>query len=229
MKTEPPVLKPMAGLLLAASLLVSSVVQASTVEEPPMYLTERLYHYLNAEGVGNPASAYKLAMLRFKEGDETTGERWLQKAADQGYPEACLEKARRIDGPQAREYLTVALRHGLPEAKRYLVTLYEGGEKGFPKDYRQAFVFLHDLAKQGDPEAMHNVAFYFVRGLHGVKDEVAAAHWYHQAARAGHKASAEAYAWMAEHGVGTQKDQEEAAWYRGQLGTPFTVPVIQTN
>lgn len=228
MFAESKTVKPILGCLLLLGV-ASSGVFASETEDPPMYLTSRLYHHINAEGVGNPASAYALAMLRFKEGDEAAGGRWLQKAADGGHPEAALEMARRIDGEKVRMYLSVALKHGLPEAKRYLAGLYETGSKGFAKDYKQAFALQYELAKQGDPEAMHVVAFYFVRGLHGVKDDVAAAHWYHQAARAGHKASAEAYAWMAEKGVGTQRDLEEAEWYRAQAETKYAAPVIPVN
>lgn len=203
---------------LFSGLLIAGAQASPAPKTEPLSSSAKLYHYLNAEGSENPASAYKMALSLLSEGDTASGEAWLKRSADQGHPDACLAMARRTEGADAQRYLAVALKHGLPEAKRYLSTLYEDGIKGYPTNFRQAFVLQYELAQQGDAEAMHVVAFYFVRGLHGVKNDVAAAHWYHQAARAGHKAGAEAFAWMLENGVGTQKNVEDAAWYRSLAG-----------
>ena len=94
-----------------------------------------------------------------------------------------------------------------------MATLLEKGEKGFPRDPKNAFAWHYLLARKGDLEAMHTIAYYFIRGLHGVKSDLAAAHWYHQGAMAGNRDSAEAYAWMLREGVGVAKDADDAEFW----------------
>lgn len=116
---------------------------------------------------------------------------------------------------KANEYLALLLEQDDPRVLRFLAHLYEEGNQGVPQDYRQAFYFYDRLATQyEDTEAMRALGFYLYRGLTGVKNDVAAVHWYHEAAKRGDHDAMQAYAWMVENGIGTQRDSIEANWYR---------------
>lgn len=146
------------------------------------------------------------------------GMQWMHEAAATGHPEANLYLARyyfdQNQNARAQPYLNVVLAAGLVEGKRILARHYENGTGGFEQSYKQAFAIYADMAEvNNDAQAMHAMGFFFVRGLHGVKDDIAAVHWYHQAAKAGNPDSMLAYAWMVENGVGTEKDPDEARFY----------------
>lgn len=185
----------------------------------PVPFIARDFYWMGALS-GDPESMYRVAQRYFNKGNEEDGEKWLVRAADRGHPGANLMLAQREfqrnDLANAQRHLKVALEAEYPEAKHFLVSLYEKGSWGFPKDFKQAFVVLDGLAKSGDAKAMHAMGFYFIHGLHGVKNDEAAAHWYHEAAKAGYSDSLRAYAWLAETGQGTEKDIAESRWYRQQ-------------
>lgn len=183
----------------------------------PVPFIARDYFWMGALS-GDAESMYRVAQRFLARKNEADGLKWLQRAGDLGHPWANLDLSRRAfkrgDIPNGRRHLKVALDAGIPDAKHDLARFYETGQGGFRQDYKQAFAVFDGLARAGDGRAMHAMGFYFVRGLHGVKNDEAAAHWYHEAAKAGHPDGMTAYAWMAENGIGTERDPAEADWYR---------------
>ncbi|BCU08449.1 tetratricopeptide repeat protein [Allochromatium tepidum] len=185
----------------------------------PVPFIARDFYWMGALS-GDPESMYRVAQRYFDRGNEEDGMKWLVRAAERGHPGANLMLAQREfqhnDLANAQRHLKAALEAGYPEAKHFLVSLYETGSGGFPQDFKQAFAVLDELAKSGDAKAMHSMGFYFARGLHGVKNDEAAAHWYHEAAKTGYRDSMEAYSWMTRNGIGTERNVAEADWYYRQ-------------
>ena len=60
---------------------------------------------------------------------------------------------------------------------------------------------------------MTALAYYFVRGLHGEQDDLAARYWYHKAAISGSAEAMTAYGWMLVNGRGGEADPEEGRYY----------------
>ena len=166
---------------------------------------------------GDPESMFRTAQDFYANGYRKDGEYWAKAAQECGHAgalmllfERSLADKREED---ARHYLEKGIDEGLPPAKLALAEQYDKGGLGLPKDHKRAFYWYYEAAKQGEAKAMAAVAYYFVRGLHGVLDDTTAVHWYHQAAKAGHVESMTAYGWMVANGKGAQADKEEAAKY----------------
>lgn len=162
-------------------------------------------------------SLFQTAKDFFDRGHRKDGDYFAQKAIDCGHPGAIillLEK-RIAEGKEdvARGLLELAIDKGIPEAKYILAEQFDKGSLGLPKDHQRAFYWYTEAAKHGEGRAMAAIAYYFVRGLHGVQDDVAAIEWYHRAAKAGHVDSMTAYAWMLMQGKGAQMNKTEAKHY----------------
>lgn len=183
----------------------------------PVSFIARDYYWMGALN-GDAESMYQVALRRLEKGHPDEALHWMERAAQQQHPKANYWLAKQAfeknQNELGKRYLIVALYGKVPDAKWFLAECLEKGEHGYNKDYKQAFSLYYDLAQADDAKAMHAIGYYFARGLHGVKDPVAAVHWYHEAAKRGHIDAMEAYAWMVENGVGTVKDLAEAQWYR---------------
>jgi len=183
----------------------------------PVPFIARDYYWMGALN-GNAESMYQVALRRLETGHADEALLWMERAAQQQHLKANFWLAQKAfqdhQNAQGKRYLSVALNGRLPEAQWFLAESLEKGTNGYDQDYKQAFMVYDALAQLEDAKAMHAIGYYFARGLHGVKDPVAAVHWYHEAAKRGYADAMEAYAWMVENGVGTVKDSSEARWYR---------------
>lgn len=180
---------------------------------------EMMAHYMNWMGAqnGNLDAMYKTAVDFYARGQRKDGEFWARRAEACGHKDSLLllllnaiSEGRNAD---ARAFLEKGIDRGYPEAQLALAEVYDKGSLGFPKNPQRAFNWYYMAAKAGNAKAMSAVAYYFVRGLHGVEDDVAAVHWYFMAAKAGHVESMTAYAWMIMNGKGGQTNLEEARYY----------------
>lgn len=165
----------------------------------------------------NPDSMYRAGLDFFERGHAKDGEYWVGRAYDCGHTDALvfLLERRIKEGrkDEALQLFEAGIQLSLPVVKFMLAEQYEKGGLDLPKDPQIAFRWFYVAAQESYPKAMAAVAYYFIRGLHGVQDDIAAIHWYHKAARAGHPQSMSAYAWMVANGRGTQVDKEEAVHY----------------
>lgn len=177
---------------------------------------KRMERYMNWMGgqLGDAEAMYRAAVDFYDRGKRSDGERWALAANQCGHEGALVLLVERaiLDrrDKEALEFLEEGIGRGVVGAKYLLAEQFHNGALGLPKDHKKAFSWYYLAAKGGDAQAMNAVAYYFVRGLHGVRDDVAAAHWYHEAAKAGHVESMTAYAWMLANGKGGQKGPEEA-------------------
>lgn len=191
--------------------------------EPVGFIARDLYEM--GSWHDDPESMFKTGARLVREQRGAEGWPMIEAAANRGHVMAHLEIAKRDYSvgfvESAHEHLMVAVEAGIPEARHMLAEHYEKGSGGLSRSYSEAFVIYHDLAKMGDAKAMQSLGYYFVRGLIGKKDEVAAAHWYHEAAKAGNPDGMKAYAWMAANGVGTEKNGEEASFYKKMAHEPI--------
>lgn len=81
-------------------------------------------------------------------------------------------------------------------------------------DYKEAAEIFEPKAKQGDPEAMVNIAFMYYCGMHVKQDFTKAARWYTKAAERNHPNAQFSLATLYENGEGVEQDPEEAYfWY----------------
>lgn len=160
---------------------------------------------------------FRAAKDFYAAGHSKDGDDLAERAARCGHPEALLllVSRRSSEGraPEALGYLQKAIEAGNSRSKFVLAEAYDQGGLGLPQDRLRAFDWYVAAAKEGIPEAMAAIAFYFVRGLHGVEDDLAALYWYHEAAKRGHVESLTAYGWMRMVGKGEPADREEAAYY----------------
>ncbi|AVO43446.1 tetratricopeptide repeat protein [Simplicispira suum] len=169
------------------------------------------------DGQAEASRLFVQAKTLMSQGDEDRGIRLANRSAECGDDDAIMFLAElsiaRNNNNGAAKYLELGSKKNLPKAKYLLAEQYDQGALGFPKDLKRAFILYYAAAQSGIPQAMSAVAYYFVRGQHGVKDELAALHWYHKAALAGHVESMTAYGWMLMVGKGGPVDREEAAHY----------------
>lgn len=170
------------------------------------------------EHFSDPDLHYQKAKEMIASGDVVRGEMHLARAAEMGNLYAAYDLSTvllsRNDYVAGQKYLIQAAHGGHDPAIRDIAKRYEQGTGGLEKNHKLAFAYWYELAKKGDGEAMHSIAYAFARGLHGVKSDTAAAYWYHRAAtKAKYKDSMLAYSWMAENGVGTELNQDESDWY----------------
>ena len=160
---------------------------------------------------------YRTSLDFFARGYRGDGWIWAERAKDCGHPDAVvllIERSIQEGKTQdALNYLELGIDVGIPQAKFLLAEQYDKGALGLPKDHQRAFNWYYLAAKDGVTKAMLAVAYYFVRGLNGVQDDVAAIHWYHKAMMAGDPDATTAYAWMLEMGRGGSVDKEGAIYY----------------
>lgn len=173
---------------------------------------------VSIEQFSSPEMHHQAGKEMIASGDAIRGEMHLARAAEMGSLQAAYDLSAallsRNDYVAGQKYLIQAAHGGHDPAIREIAKRYEQGTGGLEKNHKLAFVYWYELAKKGDGEAMHSVAYAFARGLHGVKSDTAAAYWYHRAAtKAKYKDSMLAYSWMAENGVGTELNQDESDWY----------------
>lgn len=180
---------------------------------------KRMERYMNWMGgqFGDPEAMYRTAVDFYDQGQRSDGERWALAAHQCGHEGALvllIERAilERRD-KEALGFLEVGIERGVARVKYLLAEQFHSGALGLPKDHQKAFSWYYLAAKGGDAQAMNAVAYYFVRGLHGVRDDVAAAHWYHEAAKTGNVDSMVAYAWMAAKGAGTDTSVSDATYW----------------
>lgn len=163
---------------------------------------------------GDPQSTFRAAQDFYARGYRQDGERLAIAAKDCGHHGAVvlLIERMKMEGrkEEARQYLELGVDLGIPAAKYEVGEAFHNGSFGLPKDPQKAFAWYYLAAKDGYAQAMSAVAYFFVRGLHGVQDDYAAIHWYERASRAGHIESTTAYGWMLANGRGTQVDIDES-------------------
>ena len=180
---------------------------------------EHIAQHLNWMGAQfmDPDAMFKTAQNFFAQGNRKDGWEWAEKAKDCGHAGAVVMLIERSihegDAQAALKYLDHGISKGIPRAKFILAEQYDKGGLGLPKDHQRSFNWYYLAAKDGIAEAKSAIAYYFVRGLHGVQDDYAALHWYHEAAKAGHVESMTAYGWMLANGKGGQVDLGEANHY----------------
>ena len=82
------------------------------------------------------------------------------------------------------------------------------------QDYEHGFPLTLKLAKEGNIEAQHNLAYMYENGQ-GVKSDIQAAlHWYQKAASAGFSLSQTNLGYMYQYGQGVKQNYKEAfKWY----------------
>lgn len=162
-------------------------------------------------------SMYRTASDYYERGLKKDGDLWAKRARACGHMGAVMllvkQAAQEKRHEEARALLAEAIDADHLPAKFYLAEVYDKGLLGFERDHLTAFRWYYLSAKEGNAEAMAAVGYYFVRGLHGVQDDVASIHWYHEAAKAGHVESMTAYGWMLMNGKGTSVDSEGARQY----------------
>lgn len=162
----------------------------------------------------DPAAMYRTAVDFFERGHRKDGEYWARRSIECGNSEALVLLLERfIDTgryDEARPLMEAGLDKSVPRVKLIVAEQYEKGGMGLEKNYQLAYTWYYLAAKDGIPEAMTAIGYFFAQGIHGVQDDFAAVEWYHRASKAGDIKAITAYAWMVENGKGTQPDPEHA-------------------
>ncbi|MCX8667215.1 sel1 repeat family protein [Acetobacteraceae bacterium B3987] len=118
---------------------------------------------------------------------------WMDKAARQGMPEACVSVAQmlvtgQVDGvrdhARALELYQQAADAGLPEAYFSLGAMYGGGHD-VPADLPRAREYFEEAAQRGHGLGQMMLGRYLLKGLGGPEDSEQARYWLEQAARQG--------------------------------------------
>lgn len=165
----------------------------------------------------DPEALFKTAVDFYTRGFRSDGEYFAKRAIDCGHTGAVPLLLRNLlkDGrdAEARALLEVGIDDAIPEVKFILAELFENGKIGLPRDPQRAFAWYYMASKDGYVKAMTALAYYFVRGLHGEQDDLAARYWYHKAAISGSAEAMTAYGWMLVNGRGGEVDPEEARHY----------------
>ena len=165
----------------------------------------------------DPEALFKTANDFYSRGFRSDGEYFAKRAIDCGHSGAVGLLLRNLLGEgrdsEARALLEEGINDSIPEVKFILAELYENGKLGLPRDPKRAFAWYYMASKDGYVKAMTALAYYFVRGLHGEQDDLAARYWYHKAAISGSAEAMTAYGWMLVNGRGGEADPEEGRYY----------------
>jgi localization factor PodJL len=85
---------------------------------------------------------------------------------------------------------------------------------GMPRDLNKAIDWYQQAAKQGNANAMHNLAVLFASGANGKPDNTSAVRWFNEAAELGVKDSQYNLGILAAQGLGTPVNLEESyKWF----------------
>lgn len=121
------------------------------------------------------------------------GFRWLQKAADQGLPEAQEVVGRMLllgvgvpaDPPAAMGWYEKAALQGRAEAQCRLAGFYHDGIS-VPQDFALAQDWYRKAAAQGHGESMYNLGVIYAEGQGVERDYLVAGGWFRRAAENGY-------------------------------------------
>ena len=181
-----------------------------------VHASEFMSRHMNWMGAqfDDPEALFKTAEDFYARGFLADGEYFAKRSIDCGHRGAVSLLLRNMirEGreSEARSILEAGIDDSLPEVKFILAELYESGRLGLPRDTHRAFAWYYLAAKGGHAKAMIAIAYYFVRGINGDQDEMAARYWYHKAAMSGDAEAMTAYGWMLLNGKGGERDAEEA-------------------
>jgi hypothetical protein len=170
---------------------------------------------------GDAVAQYQLSKLYgWLVGGRTSvaeGKKWIQKAAEQGLPEAQLEigwSFYKKDLPEALRWFRKAADQGHPEAQRIVGQCYRIGE-GVRANDHEAFLWYCRAGEGGNIEAQKNLAAFYDTGVGVAKDVVKGTYWYRKAAEQGDAESQYRLGWAYQSGQGVDTNAVEAVkWYR---------------
>ena len=144
---------------------------------------------------GDPEAQYKVAIYLRKRGDDSARgdiQRYLESAAEQGHPEACLDLGRDLvdynddedEMKRGVEYLRNAADCNLPEAYELLGDCYAQGT-GVRRDLEKAEQYYCKWAEQGGAKTAMNMAIRYAAGEVVPQSQVKAMVWVQKAQDAG--------------------------------------------
>jgi TPR repeat protein len=121
------------------------------------------------------------------------GYRWIQKAAEQGLPEAQEAVGRMLlfgigvpaDPRAAMGWYEKAALQGRAEAQGRLAGFYHEGIS-VPQDFARALDWYRKAAAQGDGESMYNLGIIYAEGQGQARDFLVAGQWFNKAAEHGY-------------------------------------------
>lgn len=128
--------------------------------------------------------------------DPVEGESWIQKSANQEYPDAeyrmgLFDEAKFDRGEdsnliQAKEWFTLSAKHGNTDAAYSLALILLAGKGDIVKNVDEATQFLTQAAEGGNSEASMYLSDLFLAGSEVTKNKDEALKWLTHAAQDGH-------------------------------------------
>ena len=187
-----------AAAFLVAGLLVSASAFSQQAPDPPPESSaapaeskealdpQRVLELLGAAAEkGDDAVIFQIGKAYLDAGQPAEAEKWLKRAAENGYVAAQMELARLYfltakGDPEkeklAAEWVRKAAASGDVNAQMALSLLYEKG-LGVAQDSKQAAVVFEKLAKIGHPGAQYNLGIMYRDGVGVEKSAAKAASW----------------------------------------------------
>jgi hypothetical protein len=170
---------------------------------------------------GSATAQYRTSLMYFRgegvERDELLGLRWLQRAADQGLPDAQFLLGWKLtqDGhfAQGATWISLAAEQGLAIAEAKLGRLYLSG-CGVPHDDASAAQWVRRAADRGFALAQYDLGLMYLKGIGFASSEHEAFRWVKLAAEQNLEIAEEKVAFMYENGRGVERDRIAAhRWY----------------
>lgn len=174
--------------------------------------TAAMDYYQKGAAAGDAGCMMRIAARSNESADRRS---WLERASAAGSPAASAELGRQLmtggspDFPQARRYLILAAREGIPQAQYDLGMFYLEGRDGAP-DPVAAMPWLTEAMKAGDAGMQYQLGTLHERGIGGPVNYANAGVLYTMACNKGHAAAATRIAVMAMNGWGTARDPAQA-------------------
>ncbi len=138
---------------------------------------------------------------------------------------------------KALKWFSKAAANGSPHAQNSLGGMYVKGlgvkkninkglewqmkaaQQGLPTAQQNVFMTYYNMARQGNPGAMHNMATMCLKGWAGKQDPRGCLSWYEKAANKGTDASRGALAKIYEKGLfGIAANEQKANYWKAQIG-----------
>lgn len=153
--------------------------------EPDPVKAER---HLLAAAEEQPAAAFELAALYYKQRRTADGDRWMQRAAEQDYPQAMYEHGVALleggDVEGALDWLNRSAEQGYDQSQVRLASIYYDGEV-VPKDEELALSWVRRAAEHSSL-GQYNLGVFYERGYGLEPDPVRAKELFEAAAERGY-------------------------------------------
>jgi TPR repeat protein len=205
-------------ILLSSFAIAAAAQQESPEQSPQDWQKSRAEETLSKAKAGDGAAQFDLSLI-YRSGDGVEkdlaeADYWLQKSAENNFPDAQVDWAkwffRRQEYRESMEWFRKAAQAGNADAQHWMAYLYHHGI-GVERDFAASMQWDMKAAANGLSDAMDAIGYMYEHDEGVTRDYAEAMKWYKRAADAGNVHAQSNLASMYFNGHGVPQDLAKAA------------------